>query len=387
MSEVVIAGIGQIPVGEHWDLSLRSQAARAVLAAKKDAGGLLPQALYVGNFLSSTVSHQTNLGSLLTDWSGNWGIEGIGVEAAGASGAAAFRLGYLAVASGFVDVAAVLGVEKVTDVVGPQLERAIAESTDYDYELSMGVSPSAQAGMLMQRYMAEYGVERSVFGEFPLLAHENAVGNPNAMFRKPLSRKAYDGAGMVCDPLSMMDMAPYADGAAAVILARSSALPENGLGHSLVRVTGSAVATDTLALHDREQMLVFEAARQSVQRACRQAGILPEDADFFELDDTYSIFVPLALEAAGFAPAGQGWKLGQDGSLKRGGKMPILSMGGHKARGNPLGAAGLYQIVEAALQLRGEAGAAQLSKARRALVQTLGGPASTAVTHVLERWN
>jgi acetyl-CoA C-acetyltransferase len=117
------------------------------------------------------------------------------------------------------------------------------------------------------------------------------------------------------------------------------------------------------------------------------AGILPGDVDFFELCDAFSIYVPLSLEAAGLAPRGEGWKLALDGSLAPDGKLPILTMGGNKARGNPLGAAGMYQIVEAALQLRGQAGAAQLPRARRALVQSLGGPASSAVAHVLERWN
>ena len=385
MAEVVIAGVGQIPVGEHWELSLRSQAAKAVLAAQKDAGGLQPQALYIGNAIASTTLHQTNLGALLTEWSGNWGIEGITVEAAGASGAGAFHLAYLAISSGFVQIAAVVGVEKVTDVVGPELELAIAETTDYDYELTPGLTPTSQAALLMRRYMQDYDVQREAFGEFALLAHDNAVGNPYAMYPKAISRKQYDGAAMVSDPLGLMDVAPYADGAAAVILARSDMVPPN-LGHGLVRVTGSANATDTLALHDREDPLGFEAARISVQRACRQAGILPTDVDFFELTDAFSVYAPLSLEAAGFAERGEGWKLGQDGSLRRDGKLPVLTMGGFKARGNPLGAAGMYQIVEAALQLRGQAGASQLAKARRALVQNLGGPASTAVTHVLERW-
>ncbi len=386
MPEVIIAGIGQIPVGEHWELSLRSQATQALLAARKDAGGLKPQALYIGNFLGSTVTHQSNLGSLLSDWSGLWGIEGISVEAAGASGAGAFHLAYLAVASGFVDVAAVVGVEKVTDKVGAGLERAIAESTDYDYELSQGLTPTAQAALVMQRYLHRYGVPREVFAEFPILAHENAAGNPNAMYRKPISRKIYESAGMISDPLGLMDVAPYADGAAAAILTRAELVPD-GLAHPLVRVAGSSISIDTLALHDRDDPLAFDAARISVQRACRQAGVLPGEVDFFELSDAYSIYVPLVLEAAGFAPCGEGWKLGQDGSLRRGGRLPILTMGGFKARGNPLGAAGMYQIVEAALQLRGEAGACQLERARRALVQNLGGPASTAVTHVLERVN
>ena len=210
MNEVVIAGLGQIPVGEHWDLSLRSLAARAVIAARKDAGGLTPQAMYIGNFLGSTVSHQANLGALLTEQSGLWGIEGTTVEAAGASGAAAFRLGYLAVASGFVDVAAVVGVEKVTDVVGPELELAVAESTDYDYELAQGLTPAGQAAFLMQRYLHELGTPREAFGAFPMIAHANAASNPNAMYRKPISQKTLrrrgdggrpaqpDGRGALC---------------------------------------------------------------------------------------------------------------------------------------------------------------------------------------------
>ena len=278
-----------------------------------------------------------------------------------------------------------VGVEKITDKVGPGLDRAIAESTDYDYELAQGLTPTAQAALLMRRYIYESGAPREAFGEFPILAHANAVNNPYAMYRKPISRKVYDGAGMICDPLNLMDMAPYADGAAAVILARSDRLPA-GLGHPLVRVTGSAASSDTLALHDRPDLLAFEAARLSVQRACRQAGILPGDVDFFELCDAFSIYAVLSLEAAGFAPRGEGWKLALDGSLKMGGKLPILTMGGLKARGNPLAASGMYQIAEAALQLRGQAGAGQLPNPRRGLVQSLGGPASSAVAHVLERW-
>lgn len=386
MPEIVIAGIGQIPVGEHWDLSLRSQAARAVLAARKDAPGVTPQALYIGNFLASTVSHQSNLGPLLAEWCGLTGVEGITVESGGSSGAGAFHLAYMAVASGYVDAAAVVGVEKITDLVGPGLEGAVAEGTDYDYEAAQGLTLTAQAGLLMRRYLYESGAPREVFGEFALLAHANGAKNPNAMFRKPISRSVYDSAGLVGDPLNLFDVAPYADGAAAVILARSDRIPAD-LGHPLVRVTGSAASADTLALHDRVDLLAFEAARHSTQRACRMAGILPGDVDFFELSDAFSIFVPLSLEAAGLAQRGEGWKLALDGSLQPGGRLPILTMGGHKARGNPLGAAGVYQIVEAALQLRGQAGAAQLPSARRALVQSLGGPASSAVTHVLERWN
>jgi acetyl-CoA C-acetyltransferase len=152
-----------------------------------------------------------------------------------------------------------------------------------------------------------------------------------------------------------------------------------------VRISGSSAATDTLALHDRPDPLTFNAARLSVERACRQAGILPQDIDLFELFDAYSIYTALSLEAAGFAEKGKSPQLGLDGRLDLRAGLPIATFGGLKARGNPGGATGVYQVVEAALQLRGEAGANQVPDARLALVQCLGGPASSAVTHVLER--
>jgi acetyl-CoA C-acetyltransferase len=144
------------------------------------------------------------------------------------------------------------------------------------------------------------------------------------------------------------------------------------------------VVTDRLSLHDRSDLLAFEAARASVEQACRQAGILPDDVDFFEPWDAFSIYAALSIEAAGLASRGEGWKVAQEGDVN--GRLPLLTMGGQKARGHALGASGVYQIVEAVLQLRGEAGRNQIPGARRALVQALGGPAATAVTHILERW-
>lgn len=387
--EVLIAGVGQTPVGEHWDVPLRTLAHRAIHAALQDAnncgyGAVKPQALYIGNLLAPTLSHQANLGALLTGNSGLGGLESFVVEAAEASGAAAFHMAYLAVASGLMDSVLVVGVEKYTDVVGPRVEAAIAEITDYDYEAMQGITPAAQAGLLMQRYLYEYQAPRAAFGDFAVLAHANAVNNANAMFRRAIRREAYESAPEVSDPLNMLDASPYADGAAAIILVRSDGLlPRSEVPR--VRVTGSGVVTDRLALHDRPDLLAFDAARLSVERACRQAGCLPQDVDLFELWDGFSIYAVLSLEAAGFAARGEGWRLAQDGTLGLRGRLPILTMGGQKARGNPLGASGVYQLVEAALQLRGLAGLNQVLGANRALVQALGGAAATAVTHVLER--
>jgi acetyl-CoA C-acetyltransferase len=201
------------------------------------------------------------------------------------------------------------------------------------------------------------------------------------MFRKAITSETYQKAGIVSDPLNLFDIAPNADGAAALLLARRDLLPPD---LPVVRIAGSSSVCDTLALHDRPDPLVFEAARLSVERACRRARISPLQVDLFELYDAYSIYGVLSLEAAGFAPRGEGWKLAQDGFLDLQGSLPISTLGGLKARGNPGGATGLYQAVEAVLQLRGQAGSNQVPGARRALIQCLGGPASVAITHVLE---
>lgn len=384
MTDVVIAGIGQIPVGEHWDLSLREMAVKAIQAAIKDSGGLKPQALYIGNMLSSVISHQSNLGALLTDYANLDGIESYTAEAAGASGAAALRMGTLAILSGYVDCALVLGVEKWTDTVGSELESALSMGLDYDYESVPGLGANGQAGLIMQRYLYENHLDPHALAGFPILAHANAVNNPFAMYRKAITREMYDSADLINDPLNLYDSAPFADGAAAVMICRRDLLPENS-SHPLVRISASSVAIDTLAVHDRRDPLGFEAARHSIEQACRKAGVRPEDADLFEFCDSYSVYAAISLEAAGFAQRGEGWELAQSGSLSLNGKLPSLTMGGQKGRGNPLGASGIYQIIEATQQLRGEAGANQVKHARRALVQSLGGAASTAVTHVLER--
>ncbi len=383
MREVVIAGIGQTPVGELWDISLRSLAYQAMKAARADAGGLKPQALYVGNFLASVTSHQANLGTLLADNAGLEGIETFTCEAASASGGAAFQMGYMAVASGYVDVALVLGVEKYTDALGSEQEAAIALSMDADFEAMVGLTLAGQAGLLMQRYLHQYGAPRSAFGALPVLAHANAVNNPFAMYRKAIRQETYEKAAPLAEPVNLFDLASFADGAAAVILTTVELAA--GLEHPLVRVRGSAGVIDTLAIHDRPDPLAFDSARYAVQRACEMGGILPGEVDLFELDDAFSIYAVLGLEAAGYAARGEGWRLGQNGELALTGRLPVMTMGGSKGRGNPLGATGVYQIVEAALQLRGQAGANQVADARLALTLSLGGPASTAFAHVLER--
>lgn len=384
MTDVVIAGIGQTPVGEHWDTSLRELSLHAIEAAIQDSGGIQPQALFVSNLLAPTVSGQAQLGTLIADFAGLTAIEAATVEGAGASGGLALRQAYMMVAAGAADTALVCGVEKLTDKTGSGVEAAISTAVDSDYEAVQGLTPTAQAALLMRRYMHEFDVSHDSFAGFPVVAHANGVNNPNAMFRRAIKVESYQRAGIISEPLNMFDVAPGADGSAALLLTRRDLLPAS-FPHPLVRISGSSAVTDTLALHDRSDPLTFQAARLSAERACRQAGILPADVDLFELFDAFSIFAVLSLEAAGFAERGKGWQMAQDGALNLDGSLPISTFGGLKARGNPGGATGVYQVVEAVLQLRDQAGDNQVADARRALVQSLGGPASSAATHVLDR--
>ena len=384
MTDVVIAGIGQTEVGEHWDIGLRELAFAAIRDAVNDAGGLKPQSLFVGNMLAPNLSNQAHLGVLLADYAGLLGIEAVTIEAAGASGGAALRQGYLAVASGMVEVALVVGVEKFTDKVGPGVDAALATTSDSDFEAVQGMTPAAQAALLMKRYMHEHRVPADGFAGFAITAHANGAGNPCAMFRKAIKPETYTRAEMVSEPINMFDMAPNADGAAAVIVTRQDLLPDD-ISHPLVRIAGSAASSDTLALHDRKDMLFFDTAHISAGKAVKQAGIVTDRIDLFEYHDVFSIFAALQLEAVGFAIKGQGWKLAAENEIGLKGKIPSATMGGMKARGFAGGAAGVYQAVEAALQLRGQAGSNQVPDAKTALIQSLGGPASTAVSHILQR--
>jgi acetyl-CoA C-acetyltransferase len=384
MTEVVIAGIGQTEVGEHWEVSLRELAYYAIDAAIKDAGGLRPQAVFAGNMLSPNLSKQAHLGVLISDFAGLKGIEATAVEAGNASGGAALRQGYLAVASGMIDAALVVGVEKFTDLVGAGIESALATSADSETESDQGITLAAQAAMLMRRYMHDYNMPADGLTGFALAAHAHGAGNKMAMFQKAIKPETYLKSDLIADPMNMFDMAPNADGSAAIILTRRDLLPPN-FSHPLVRIASSATASDALALHDRSDLLAFNAVKLSADKAIKQASLDRGQINFFEYHDAFAIYAALSLEASGFIDRGQGWTLARDNVISIKGKLPCATMGGLKARGNPGGATGVYQAVEATLQLRGAAGSNQIPHASAGMIQSLGGPASTAVTHILTK--
>lgn len=383
MRDVAIIGVGQTEVGEHWDLSLRHLALKAVQAALADAGVERVDAFYVGNMLGGELAGQEHVGTLIADFAGYRGVEAFKIEAACGSGAAALRMGYIAVAGGLADVIVVVGVEKMTDAPVPDTTAALGLAADGDYETSQGISFVAINAMLMRRYMHEYGYRHEDFAPLAINAHQNALNNPYAMFHNKVTAEQFAKAPMICDPVNLLDSSPVCDGAAAVVLAPM----DMARSHSPVpvRIAASAVGTDTLAVHDRRDPLVLEGGIVSTQKAYRQAGVKPEDIDLFELHDAFSIMAVLSLEAAGFAEKGRGLRLALDGEITIGGRVPICTMGGLKARGHPVGATGVYQAVEVVQQLRGLAGANQVNDARLGMCQNIGGSGATVITHILER--
>jgi acetyl-CoA C-acetyltransferase len=383
MREVAVIGIGQTPVQEHWDKSLRELAGDAVLNALQDAQLPSVEGVYVGNMMCGSANFQQHLGAYIADWVGLRYAEGLHVEAACSSGAAAFRAALMAVASGEMDSAVAVGVEKMTDSPGREITSQLATAADAEWEVDQGLSFVALNALVMQRYMHEYKWEREHFCGFSLNAHMNGVHNPNARFQKAISEKDYMRAAVVADPITVMDASPVGDGAAAVILVPADAARRRSM--PVIKVLGSAGATDSIAVHGRREPLWLRAAADSIRKVYDQAGIGPEDIDLFEAHDAFTIMATLSLEAGGFCEKGQGPRLALDGEIRPGGRIPIATMGGLKARGHPVGATGMYQIVEVVQQLRGSAGETQVPDARIGMAQNIGGSGSNIIAHILGR--
>ncbi len=261
MRKVAILGIGQVKVDEHWDLSLRDIGGNAVFAAMQDAGIEKVDALFVGNMLSPLVSEQNQLGTFFSDWVGLWQKEAVKVEAACASGAAALRVGLMAVAAGEIESGLVLGVEKMTDKGGHDITAALAMAADADYEVEQGVSFVGLNALIMRRYMHEFGWKHTDFAPFSINAHANAMHNPFARLHQRINENQFEKSSMVATPINLLDASPVGDGAAAVILVPAERVASVN-GRPRVTVAASASATDLIAVHSRKDPLFLLAAHE-----------------------------------------------------------------------------------------------------------------------------
>ncbi len=378
MRSVAAIGIGQTKIEEQWDKSLKELAGEAIFAAIQDSGIDHVDGIFIGNMMSASANKQQNLGAYISDWIGAKHVSAVRLESACSSGSAAFRTGFLAVASSEIDIALVVGVEKMTDSPTAEITSALATAASADWEVDHGLSFVALNALLMRRYMYETGWQHKDFAPFAINSHLNAMHNPFARFHTELTEQKYLEAGMICDPINLMDSSPIGDGAAAIIL-----VPAEKVNGRAIRIVASSAATDTLAVHSRKDPTWLSAAEKSSKKAYAQAGLTHQDIDFFEYHDAFTIMAALSLEACGFAERGKGPQMAAEGQISRQGRLPAATMGGLKARGHPVGATGVYQLVEVIEQLRGTAGDNQLEKAHIGMAQNIGGSGSNIITHIL----
>lgn len=375
---VSIVGIGQIEVTKVSPNSLRAMGAAAVGLAMEDAGVDRVDALFAANMLADELQGQKHVAALIADHAGLRGIEALEVKAATAAGAAALRMAYFAVASGEADLAIAVGVEKMSDGVATP---ALAKALDAEKEVPNGATLISRNADLMRLYMERHHVPEDAFVNFAVNAHRNALHNPNALFRdKKVTARDVLTSRMVNDPIRIMDCAPICDGAAAVVLAPTT--EARAYTHHPVHILASSVATDRFRVSDRRDPLWLEAAYNSSQAAFRRANINRNDIDLYEAHDAFTIMTCLQLEACGYAKRGHGWRLAAENEIKIKGRIPLSTMGGLKARGHPIGATALYQTCEIVLQLTGRAGKVQVPDAQLAMLQSVGGAATTVLTHL-----
>jgi acetyl-CoA C-acetyltransferase len=384
-NRVAIIGVGMTRFGELWDYSYRDLVTEAGTKAIKDAGieGEDIQELYVGSMSPGLFAGQEHIGALVADYSGLSGIPATRVEAACASGGLALRQAFLSVTSGRNDIVVVGGVEKMTDVPTGAAMMALMGAGDEEWEAFQGITFPALYALMARRHMTEYGTTIEQISEVSVKNHYNAQFNEHAQFRFEVSLEKVMNSSPVSEPLRLLHCSPITDGSAVVILAGEKKAKE--LTDDPIWISASALATDTLALHDRKSMSRMDSVILAAKKAYKQAKIKAKDVDFSEVHDCFSIAEILAIEGLGFCELGKGGILTHEGQTRIDGDVPVNPSGGLKGKGHPVGTTGVAQAAEATLQLRGKAGKRQVKDAEVGLVQNVGGSGATCVIHILKR--
>jgi len=387
MRSVSIIGIACTKFGERWDVSLRDMIAEAGVMAIEDAkiAGDQIEALFVGNMSGGRFVEQEHIGALIADCAGlsRLHIPSTRVEAACASGGLALRQGVLAVASGYHDIVIAAGVEKMTDVSSGTAADALASAADREWECFFGATFPALYAMMAKLHMRRFGTTHDQMAQVAVKNHHHAGFNPVAQYHMEITIEDVDKSPMVADPLHVLDCSPISDGAAAVVLVPTEMAKR--FADTPIRIVASAQASDTLALHDRRDLTTLDATVHAARQAFAQAKIEPRQVDVAEVHDCFTIAEILAIEDLGFVEKGQGGPATEEGMTALGSELPINTSGGLKACGHPVGATGIKQAYEIALQLRGEAGRRQVDEAEIGLIHNVGGSGGTALVHILSR--
>ncbi len=381
--KVYIVGVGYTKIGRLYHRSLKDLFAEAAWKAIEDAGNNMPQALVVGNETSSSLQDQDNLGAYLADYAGLGRIPAFKVEAACGSGGAAFYTAYALVASGLADIVMAAGVEKLSDARSSGTTAALAKAAEAEYEAFYGASFTSINALIMHYYMHKYSIDYEDLAEWPVVMHEYASQNPYAHLRFKVTREKVLSSRIIAYPLRLLDASPISDGAAAIILASENVARK--ITDTPIRVAGVGMATDNIYVAARKNIDTLVATIKAGEQAFKMANIKPKDLDVLELHDAFSILGLISLEDLGFAEKGKAAKLFNEGAFHLGDKPTVNPSGGLKARGHPVGATGIYQIMEIAMQLRGDFPGVRVDNAEKGLAQSIGGAGTTITITILSR--
>lgn len=382
---VAIVGVGLNKFGELWDQSLSDITLEAGMYAIFDSGirGADIDGIVIGNMSAGRFTGQEHLGAQAADMGGLGDMPAYSVEAACASGGAAVRQAYMAIKSGEHKVMLVLGTEKMSDVNQTEAMNTISVAADWEWEGMFGATFPALYAFMARRHMMEFGTTEEQLAKPTVKNHANAANNPQAQFQRPVPIEVVMNSGLLADPLRVLHSAPITDGAAGLVICREELAKK--YTDTPVFIEASEQRSDTLALHDRASITRMDAVISSTKSALQQAKLEVNDIDVFELHDSFSIGEIILTEDVGIAKKGEGGKALDEGITEIGGKFPVNTSGGLKARGHPVGATGVAQIVELALQLRGDADKRQVDGAEKALAVNIGGTGATSIVHVLGR--
>jgi acetyl-CoA C-acetyltransferase len=387
MRDVAVIGVGLSKFGELWDRSFRDLIAEAGSKAILDSGitGKDIDAMYVGAMSSGRFVGQEHVGALVADVSGfsHLHIPSTRVEGACASGGLAIRQGYLSIASGANDVVIVGGIEKMNDVGGGFATETLATAADQEWEAFFGATFPGLYAMIAMRHMHEYKTTKEQLAQVAVKNHYNGTKNPYAQYQREVTLEQVINATTVADPLGLLDCSPISDGAATAVLCSMEKAKEF-TDKPPVKIIGSGQGSDTLALHARRDITTLDATVHAAKMAYKQAKKSPKDMDFAEVHDCFTIAEICAIEDLGFVENGKGGFAVEEKITTIDGEIPINTSGGLKAKGHPVGATGVAQIVEATLQLRGEADKRQVKNAKTGLTHNVGGSGATCVVHILE---
>jgi len=394
MRDVAIIGVGMIPFGRRDEDTLLDMLAYASLKALDDAGlgDKNVDCVYVANMGAGILQHQTSVASALVDRLSLIPAAADAVENGPASGASAIKNGLLAVASGYYDTALVAGGEKMREVVGWKATDFVATMTHPEAEYPYGITLPGMAGMFTRLYMEKYGVTREQLLAIAIKNQKMGALNPYAHVEMVITKEGiYDSPDAVvnnpvaADPLHLYDMCPVSDGAAAVVLCPLE-LAKKIAPKSPVLIAGFGQATDTHTLQERDDPTDLKAVTLASRQAFEMAKLKPKDIDVAELHDAFTILEIAESEHAGFFKKGEGGKAAKKGETSIGGKLPINLSGGLKARGHPVGATGVAQVVDIVFQLRHELDKKRQAKnAKNGFTINFGGFGNNIVAFVLRR--